>query len=330
MVGASNWKRRIQDVVDAARRQGDAREIDPVGDFNQLVESEETSGMEGFQNWLAQFKSGGWIYSGEPRNDWWLRPSLERKTRVHQRGQYSSGEFLLSESERSSHERNLLFGVKGQANQFHVRSPDDEAILDWLSLMQHYGAPTRLLDWTSSPFVALYFALEQHELKPGVVWAIDRDWIERRSRQLMAPDADLPEMGDRKGMAQYLSRTLLRKGNPLAVVLAEPLQVNERVAAQQGLFLCGLSLRLQMFSILHGMILHPEIPENPPITKIVVKRRKRAKMLDQLRRMNIHRASLFPGLDGFARSLGVDLEARILLQVMESEGADNASSTWTD
>jgi FRG domain len=54
----------------------------------------------------------------------------------------------------------------------HARTPDPDDYFRWLFLAQHYGLPTRLLDWTENPLVALYFAVENESDKDGAVWAL--------------------------------------------------------------------------------------------------------------------------------------------------------------
>lgn len=50
---------------------------------------------------------------------------------------------------------------------------DPAASFDWLFLMQHYGIPTRLLDWTESPLIALYFVIStMHEDRDGALWLL--------------------------------------------------------------------------------------------------------------------------------------------------------------
>jgi hypothetical protein len=59
-------------------------------------------------------------------------------------------------------ESGLLRRFKRQAHHYISNPPEENDPLEWLALMQHYGAPTRLLDWTYSFFVALYFRRFAH------------------------------------------------------------------------------------------------------------------------------------------------------------------------
>ena len=61
-----------------------------------------------------------------------------------------------------------------KAKARYTNCPNREDLFSWLFLMQHYRLPTRLLDWTESPLVALFFAVENEKAddKNAVIWAL--------------------------------------------------------------------------------------------------------------------------------------------------------------
>lgn len=71
-------------------------------------------------------------------------------------------------------EQNLAAKFKHRGSVRHHRPPSKSDLPGWLFLAQHYGLPTRLLDWTESPLVALYFACCEKDYHgiPGAVWGL--------------------------------------------------------------------------------------------------------------------------------------------------------------
>ncbi len=105
-----------------------------------------------------------WIFRGQKDSSWGLEPSLERVMR----------DFKKPLSEMRPFEDRLLGQFKRDFHRYSQYLPEDRDKLEWLTLMQHHGAPTRLLDWTYSFYVALFFAVESTpEDQTCAIWA----WI---------------------------------------------------------------------------------------------------------------------------------------------------------
>src|SRR5215831_16215491 len=70
---------------------------------------------------------------------------------------------------------------KRRAHHYLADLPNEDEDLEWLALMQHYGAPTRLLDWTRSAYVAAFFAADGASSPNAfAVWAVDQQAVNTR------------------------------------------------------------------------------------------------------------------------------------------------------
>lgn len=228
-------------------------------------------------------------------------------------GFYQSGHYHL---DRETEGSELLFRFQQRAYEYVTAPPPVDDLSSWFALMQHHGVPTRFLDWTLSAYVALYFAIEEEPPEDGcAVWAIDLGWLEGKARELL-PDAPSLAVDDHSERAACVNGILNQTEKPV-ILKVDPLRVSARMAAQQGFFLCKLFHQATFSMILMSMMCHPKVgeeptvPDHPVVRRLVLKRELRITLLRHLRSMNIHRASLFPGIDGFGQSLRLDLEMKV-------------------
>jgi hypothetical protein len=185
--------------------------------------------------------------------------------------------------------------------------------------MQHHGAPTRLLDWTVSPYVAAFFAVAEDDGdQPAAIWAVNGSALKAGAVSALRqarPEIDGLSEASVLGARDVFARVFLARTDQIVAAVApvEPFRTSERLTVQQGLFLCPTTLRatfevslkrtLKQVPQYRGLPRHEDL-----IHKLAVGRQARVDLLRRLHQMNITYATLFPGLDGFSKSLRTYLE----------------------
>jgi hypothetical protein len=172
-------------------------------------------------------------------------------------------------------------------------------VWEWYFLMQHYTAPTRLLDWTEDPQIGLYFALKDSEgYHDAAVWVLD-PW--RLNKLVLEEDEVLPPGSDGLPDADILkyrpwlpdrfdAKQRLKKKLPVAIY---PNQFDRRIAAQRSCF------------TVHGIepdSLEELFPKSQKLcAKIVIPARAIESVRGELEDISIDEAMIYPDLEGLGK-----------------------------
>lgn len=104
---------------------------------------------ESFLKLIADTPYTHWAFRGEQHAEWPLYSALSRYLQT----------FQVNPRAWPEQEQRILRIFKRKAHQYLPQPPHIDDDFQWLALMQHHGAPTRLIDFTWSPYVAAFFAL---------------------------------------------------------------------------------------------------------------------------------------------------------------------------
>lgn len=201
----------------------------------------------------------GYVYRGQRSDKWLLESSLQRLING------------LPENRRNGVRESLLgefkYAARGRINSSNIK--DDN---DWWALGQHYGLATPLLDWTLSPFVALYFAASEERHSSDGMMSIFAVHV-----------SSISEKADSLGEVDN------------AVKVVRPLtDSNGRLVSQSGLFLS----MPEGYDLEKWVVGNFDEDDRVVLLKISIPAKDRSGLLVFLNRMNINSATLFPDLIG--------------------------------
>ena len=222
----------------------ETRTVESLSDFTQLLADR-----------YYRLERGYWAFRGHSSSAFQLVPKIGRVSYISKT--------------RQKFEQDIFNMFKRSAVQYLNRIPAND--WDWLALAQHHGLPTRLLDWSFNPIVALYFAVEERLDDEGVVYAL------RSPPRVTQKKIDTTSPFSVKKLMRFLPNITV-----------------QRVWVQEGIFTIHADIESSLLAYL---------PRGWIIEQIIIPAARKEKVRYELYRQGTHRASLFPDLDGLAAHL---------------------------
>ncbi|WP_085297358.1 FRG domain-containing protein [Cognaticolwellia mytili] len=241
-----------------------------------------------------------YIYRGHADANWKLESTLER-TLGGSWTNDKAGQF-------EEHYLNLF---KSKYHIYNKSEHKPKSKLAWLSIMQHYGVPTRLIDFTESPYVALYFALEAYNPLTKLdlaIYAIDYSSIMKSSLQkIRAYDSEFKKTeSEIVGRQDELFDEVVDRFSYDVIWITEPLELNARIDRQSGTFLIAGNKDVKIENLLLE-----DIYSDTNILKFNIPFILYENIYALLRKMNINAKTIYGDLGGLAKSIRMDMQVHV-------------------
>ena len=254
--------------------------------YTEITEFKHWNDLEVFLDSL----DSKWIFRGQQEYVWPLSSTMDRLILP----------FDLKQNKRII-ENSMLRELSRKIHLYNSGSSIPlSSDLQRISFMQHYGAPSRLIDFSYSPYVALFFALENSQTDSALfafhTWDLLRDIAQLEERpKNSAFNLSEPDL---------FSNIMLNDNQKKCVGMVQPFLLFDRINSQSGCFLCQGDIN---FSFEENLVTNSNLRREDrfPFYKIQISKTLRSHCIDKLHRMNITRATLFPDLEGFVKSISM-------------------------
>lgn len=245
------------------------------------------------------------LFRGISRKEYGLLPGILRMETIHGRSDIA---MELPKYTMWAQERAIIEHFQTEAC-FYLKGVDLNDWVTWTEYAQHYGVPTRFLDWSSNSLVALYFACKDNVESDAAVWFLHLSNYQRLKTKTL-----LKEMKPRQcTLRQVVNRLLSGELELVNPIIYKPYYVDAHMNAQSSYFMvwgdCPDPLEQQIPLENHMTpLLKPRNwlgiaprQRNGLLCKCHIHACQKQLLLRQLDALGINEKTLFPGLDGIGR-----------------------------
>lgn len=269
----------------------------------------------------------GFVFRGQGKSNWHIQSSLERLIERF----YSTD--VQHKIYPSGFEIEMLREFQWKYPNYETANmPKDDEIIEWLSIMQHYGSCTRMVDFTFSPYVALFMAIDSSEKDSDfTIWCLNHltlSGIFSNDHNTERVNLLFDNPNNKSSVYNFVNQFLIDSVNDVErefkpyVHLVKPCKANKRIVEQQGLFAIPERINIPFEDNLFSLVDNREAvyvefkdiidysysgkitrSEDFFLIKIDIPAKFRYEITKSLYLMNMTAESLYPGLAGLAKSL---------------------------